>query len=47
MRAPKCKVCGVEHWGVCYQPARSAPPEPQAAKPAAKKSPKPKARKAK
>lgn len=47
MRAPKCKLCGSEHWGLCYVQPRAlkamAAATP-AAKPPAKKA---KARKGK
>lgn len=23
MRAPKCKLCGAEHWGLCYVQPRA------------------------
>lgn len=55
MRAPKCKICQTEHWGVCYTPVAEVkaavakvPAKKPAPKkrPAAKKTTKPKAKKA-
>lgn len=54
MDAPKCKICGNRHWGVCYQPApelkktiaKVPAKRPAAAKKPAKPKAKPKAKKA-
>lgn len=30
MRAPKCKICGKEHWGPCFVRPKEATPEERA-----------------
>ena len=53
MDAPKCKICGNRHWGVCYTPAPNlkqkieAAAKPKARAPAKKpaKTTKPKGKK--
>lgn len=52
MDAPKCKICGNRHWGVCYTPPANLKEKIEAAtkptakaptkRPAAKKTTKPK-----
>lgn len=52
MRAPKCKICEKEHWGVCYTPPANLKEKIEAAakptarapakRPVAKKTTKPK-----